>query len=169
MYHAAQSRTHFFISVIHDRFFKFLPEALVSIKEAWHQEIKNTPEFTETVFHRSSRQRHPESTLDQTHTLCRLGTMVFDVLRFIDHLICEPDILVACNIAFQKVIGCDPDIPIFLILDHFLPLCRISCNHLAGKLRHKLADLFFPVVYKRSRSNDQRPQFISCLSFLFLR
>ena len=102
--HLLQPLHSFRITILHSRKLDLLAELLIRIKKTGHQKVKNTPQLTEPVLHRSSGQCQPELRADFLHCLRSLGSVIFDILCLINDLHCKIQLLISLQITLQKVI-----------------------------------------------------------------
>ena len=64
---------------------KQLAKPLLAAQKAGHQEVEQTPDFAQVVFHGRARQAQPVARLQCRHHLGRVGAGVLDVLRLVQH------------------------------------------------------------------------------------
>ena len=70
--HQMQVLARLLVRILHNRRFKPFAEALISMQIARHQEIKNRPEFAESIFNRRARERKAMRRLQRFDRLGRL-------------------------------------------------------------------------------------------------
>ena len=121
-----------------------------------HNKIKNAPQLSQSILHRRTRQSKAQVTADGFYSLCGLGIMILDVLRFIKKLYGKMFFFIFCNIPQKRRIRGYDNI---MLIYFFKLLCAF--RHGAGDAdRAKLgAETFYfilPVKGQRGRTYYQK-------------
>ena len=151
-----------FVLVLDNRLFQLCPKPLIAVQIPRHEIVKNAPQFTQPVLYRCTRQRKPESGLHLLDCPRRLRSVIFDILRFIDHLAEKMKFLIVCDIPTEQIIGRNQYIHFFPAIQNFLALLNISRYHIRFQRRRKPFQLMLPVINKRRRADDQTASGVLC-------
>ena len=93
---------------------KFLFKVLASKQESRHQVIKYAPDFTEPVLNRCPCQCKTATDINGLDCFGALGGRILDVLRLVNDLVAEMDVLIEPDVAFEQVIGSDQNLACLL-------------------------------------------------------
>ena len=134
--------------MLDNRLFQLCPKPLIAVQIPGHEIIKNAPQFTQPVLYRRTRQRKTEPGLNLLDCPRCLRSVIFDILRFIDHLAEKMKPLIVCDIPTEQIIGCNQYIHFFPAIQNFLALLHISRYHIRFQRRRKPFQLMLPVINK---------------------
>ena len=137
-------------------FFQLIPERFIPIQKTRHQIVENTPQFAQPVLNGGPGQRKTVLRRNDFYCLGRCGSLILDKLRLIQHLIQKDFSLIGVNIALQRIIRSNQNVPFSAVFDHLQPFRLIPVDRANGQHRSKAMEFLFPVIDQRSRANNER-------------